>query len=144
MENVSATPALKCRRVLVVEDNPIHQVVVTSMLRKVGVESDIVDSGEAALTAWESGKYDIVLMDVHLPGMDGVSTTKELRSREAGSSRRTPVVAMTAYITAEEVEVYRQCGMTGYIGKPLDEARLVKALETWCQGAASVTDQPDA
>lgn len=139
VENLAATSGLRCKRVLVVEDNPIHQVVVTSMLRQVGVESDIADSGEAALAAWESGKYDIVLMDVHLPGMDGVSTTREIRAREAnsGSVRRTPVVAMTAFVTPEEIEIYRQCGMTGYIGKPIDEARLVKALETWCQNAVA-------
>lgn len=129
---------LGCQRVLVVEDNPIHQVVVAAMLRKLGLQCDTVETGEAAVQAWSAGQYDIILMDVHLAGMDGMSATREIRQREAteGHVRKTPIVAMTSYITDQEIALYRECGMTGYIGKPLDEPRVLKALETWCEGRA--------
>lgn len=133
MVDKAAAAAFQNCKVLVVEDNPIHQVVVRSLLSQIGVTPDLVESGEAAVTAWETGRYDIILMDVHLPGMDGVSATRTIREREAAQDvqRKIPIVAMTANITCEEIALYRECGMTGYVGKPLDEARLVRALKTW-------------
>ena len=135
MDTTLPGPGSTRKEVLVVEDNPIHQVVVSSMLTQIGVSFDLVESGEAAVAAWESTTYGLILMDVHLPGMDGISATQEIRRREdlRGDSSRVPVVAMSANITPEEIELYRQNGMSGYIGKPLDPARLKKALETWAR-----------
>src|SRR5262249_33178259 len=82
-------------RILIAEDNLVNQRVAGLQVKRLGFEADIVGSGEEALAALERATYSLVLMDCHMPGMDGYAATRELRQRENGGPR-TPVVAMTA------------------------------------------------
>ena len=116
-------------RVLVVEDNPVNQIVVQAMLAELGATSAIAQDGRQALACALAEPFDVVLMDVDMPGMDGLSATRELRKDEARLHRmRVPVVAMTANAESEEGAACRRAGMDGFLAKPFDLARLLACL----------------
>jgi two-component system sensor histidine kinase BarA len=116
-------------RVLVAEDNPVNQVVVQAMLAELGATSAIAQDGRQALTCALAEPFDLVLMDVHMPGMDGLSATRELRKDEARLHRtRVPIVAMTANAESEEGAACRSAGMDGFLAKPFDLAHLLACL----------------
>lgn len=117
-------------RVLVVEDNDVNQVVAEGMLRALGYDTDVVADGGAALEALAAHPYTAVLMDCHMPGMDGFQATAELRRRE-GAGRRTPVIAMTAAVLAEDQQRCATAGMDDFVPKPVDPAVLGRALGRW-------------
>ena len=120
-------------RALVVEDNPINQLVAQGLLHSLGFEVDVAVDGREALAALESRSYDVVLMDCHMPEMDGYEATAELRRRE-GDGPRTPVIAMTAAVQREE-----RClaaGMDDFMAKPVDLQLLKAKLTRWTAGCA--------
>jgi signal transduction histidine kinase/CheY-like chemotaxis protein len=118
-------------RVLIVDDNTANQKVALWMLAKMGARADAVANGQEALAALAQIRYDVVLMDVQMPVMDGFEATTEIRRREMGGTRRVPVIAMTAHA----IEGYRErClagGMDDYISKPIDAEALLTALSRW-------------
>jgi CheY-like chemotaxis protein/HPt (histidine-containing phosphotransfer) domain-containing protein len=116
--------------VLVVEDNQVNQIVATGLLERLGYEVDLAEDGRAALAALASRPYAAVLMDCHMPEMDGYTTTTELRRRE-GAGRRTPVIAMTAGVLAEDRERCRAAGMDDFVSKPVDAALLGRTMARW-------------
>jgi signal transduction histidine kinase/DNA-binding response OmpR family regulator len=119
-------------RVLVVDDHPINREVLVRQLHTLGVECDQAADGLAGLQAWQSGRYAIVFADVHMPQMDGLEMTAEIRRLEAAEQRtRTPIVAVTANAMAGEDERCREAGMDGYLSKPVGRARLQAALQRW-------------
>jgi signal transduction histidine kinase/CheY-like chemotaxis protein/HPt (histidine-containing phosphotransfer) domain-containing protein len=120
-------------RVLVAEDDPINRAVAVEMIKRLGCAVGAVGDGPGALAALEAGTYDIVLMDVRLPGLDGLAATAELRRREASLGRRVPVIAMTASAATGDAERCRQAGMDDYIAKPLRPQALRQALVRWGQ-----------
>jgi CheY-like chemotaxis protein/HPt (histidine-containing phosphotransfer) domain-containing protein len=120
-------------RVLVAEDDPINRAVAVEMIKRLGCEVDAVGDGPGALAALEASTYDIVLMDVRLPGLDGPTAIAELRRREASLARRVPVIAMTASAVTGDAERCRQAGMDGSIAKPLRPQALRQALVRWGQ-----------
>ncbi len=129
-------------RVLVVEDNAINRQVSEEILRGFGVEVTLVDSGEAALDQLSRQAFDLVLMDIQMPGMDGFEATRLLRRREA--LRQLPVVAMTAHAMAGDRQLCLDAGMDDYIAKPVEPERLFLLLSRWLRrdkmaGAAPVT-----
>lgn len=108
-------------RVLLVEDNHINQVVARKILAKEELTADVVASGEAALERLASHPYDLVLMDVRLPGIDGMQATRAIRAGEAGiTDTGVPVIALTAYASEEDREACYDAGMDGYLSKPLE------------------------
>ena len=111
--------------VLVVEDNPTNQFVFTHFLRNMGVLFDVVANGVQALEAWEAGDYDVVLMDIEMPVMDGCETTRRLRAREV-ELRRGPVavIALSADATHEKRAKALGSGMNDFITKPVEMERL--------------------
>jgi two-component system, NarL family, sensor histidine kinase BarA len=122
-------------RVLVVEDNPVNQVVVQAMLAELGATSAIAQEGRTALTRALAEPFDLVLMDVDMPGMDGLSATRELRNEEAHLHRvRVPIVAMTASAESEEGAACRSAGMDGFLAKPFDLTRLRACLVEHARG----------
>jgi CheY-like chemotaxis protein len=128
-------PALHC---LVVEDNPTNQLVVTLFLRKLGVTHDLVERGTEALAALEVRRYDLVLMDIEMPVLDGYATTRALREREAAlGSPRTPVIALSADALPDSRRRAGEAGMDAFLTKPIAMDALRCAL-----GAFASTDAP--
>jgi PAS domain S-box-containing protein len=117
-------------RILVVEDNPVNQVVAVGLLRSLGYDADTADDGVAGLAAWADGCYDLVLMDVQMPRMDGYATTREIRRTEP-EGRRVPVLAMTAAAIQGERERCLEAGMDDFLTKPVDLDALAAALAHW-------------
>jgi PAS domain S-box-containing protein len=114
-------------RLLVAEDNATNQLVVRSVLSKFGLAADFVGNGIEALEAVRRLPYDIVLMDVHMPEMDGLEATRAIRS--LGSDRANiPIVALTANAFAHDIENCRAAGMSGHLGKPFRKEELVIAI----------------
>ena len=126
---VQAPPApRKGLRILVAEDNPINQLVIEAMLLQMGHLCDLVGNGVEALQQVRSGRYDLILMDVQMPEMDGVSTTRAIRALD-GPLARIPIVALTANAMLQDRERYIAAGMDGYVSKPIDESQLVAAID---------------
>lgn len=114
--------------ILVVEDNEIEQYVLTQLLEKFDFDSQVVRSGEEAITALGVTKYAAVLMDVTLPGIDGLECTRRIRRIELESGRRTPVIAISAIADDGVQKACIAAGMDDYIGKPFDPDELRKVL----------------
>ena len=122
-------------RVLLAEDNLINQKVALIMLRKFGIEADVVATGMEALDALVGVSYDLVLMDCQMPQMDGYEATRRIRERERGS-RRLPVVAMTANAMVGDRERCLEAGMDDHIPKPVRVDALQRALSRWLPAGA--------
>ena len=128
---VAHDAAVPGARVLVVEDDAVNQLVVVSMLEKLGCQVDVADDGEAALAAASRSRYDLVLMDLHMPVMDGYQATQELRQGEVLSGTYTPIVALTADALAGDRERCLEAGMDDHVTKPVSSAMLAAVLERW-------------
>ena len=125
-------------RVLAAEDIPTNQLVLRTVLESFGVELDMVDNGRDALEAWEKGAYDIVLMDIQMPEMDGVAATLAIRAAEARTGRpRTPIIAVSANAMAHHVKEYMAAGMDGHVAKPIELVKLHTAIEAAILSCAS-------
>ena len=117
-------------RILVAEDNAVNQLVLGAVLQQIGVEATIVGDGELAFAAWRDSDWDLILMDIQMPVMDGVSAARAIRAHEASSDRvRTPIIAVTANATPHQVRAYLADGMDDVVTKPIQVARLIEAIE---------------
>ncbi|CAN7499441.1 response regulator [Phenylobacterium sp. LjRoot225] len=117
-------------RVLAAEDNPINQLVLRTLLEQLGIDVHIVGDGEEAVCAWASAPWDLVLMDIRMPGMDGFAATRAIRAAEAAEGRpRTPIIAVTADATSQQVSDYMDAGMDGLAPKPIQLAQLAKVID---------------
>lgn len=117
-------------RILVVEDNKVNQLVATRILNGHGYETIVVGDGLQAVRAVEAGPFDLILMDVHMPVMDGLAATREIRRREQGTGRRLPILGLTALAMKEDEARCLEAGMDHYLSKPFAPKALFAALET--------------
>jgi CheY-like chemotaxis protein len=116
------------RQILVAEDNVVNQKVAVRTLEKLGYRADVVKDGREAVLAWESGRYDLILMDCEMPVVDGFEATRQIRSREYGE-QHIPIIALTAHaMKGVELEC-RAAGMDEYITKPIARERLEACLD---------------
>ncbi|MBV9063471.1 MAG: response regulator, partial [Alphaproteobacteria bacterium] len=116
-------------RILLAEDNAINTMLMRDLLQRRGHTVLDVASGEAALEISGRERFDIILMDIHMPGMDGVETTRRLRKRETALGRpRTPIVALTADAVETGKHACQDAGMDGFLTKPVDPAELDSTL----------------
>ncbi|MBZ9559619.1 MULTISPECIES: ATP-binding protein [unclassified Modicisalibacter] len=118
--------ALSRHHLLIVEDNPVNQALTQAMLEYLGQSADIVDNGEAALVALAQTPYDLVLMDIQMPRLDGLETTRRWRARETGT--RLPIVAVTANVMPADRQHCLEAGMDDMICKPFTRADLRRLL----------------
>jgi PAS domain S-box-containing protein len=130
-----ATAPLRGLSILVAEDNEINALLMRSLLTRLGHHAVIATNGEEALESWLSARsadtpYDLVLMDIQMPQLDGIETTKRIRQREAGQpGRRTPILALTANTLVEDRYACFEAGMDGFLIKPLHREKLADALK---------------
>jgi signal transduction histidine kinase/ActR/RegA family two-component response regulator len=117
------------RRVLIVDDSPVNLRVACGVLRRRGHDVTTAEDAHAALEILARERFDVVLMDVQMPGMNGLEATAEIRRREGGSPRRTPIVAVTAHAMVGDRERCLEAGVDGYVAKPIDPATLVAEIE---------------
>ncbi|MBL8770290.1 MAG: response regulator [Phenylobacterium sp.] len=117
-------------RVLAAEDNAMNQLVLRTLLAQIGVEPVMVADGRAAVEAWEREPWDVILMDVQMPHMDGPTATGVIRARERAEGRpRTPIVALTANAMSHQIAEYLAGGMDAFVAKPIEAGRLYEALQ---------------
>lgn len=121
-------PLLPGRRVLVVEDVPLNREVARGLLEREGQLVSLAEDAGPALELCRQQPFDLILLDVHLPGCSGVELCRQIRQDPEGLNRATPVYAFTASLQANKVQGYLQAGMQGVIGKPIDLALLRQAL----------------
>jgi PAS domain S-box-containing protein len=119
-------------RLLLVEDNIINQQVALGILKKYGLKADAASDGQEALNMLERIQYDLVLMDVQMPIMDGFEATRQIRDTDSKVLNHTiPVIAMTANALQGDRELCIEAGMTDYVSKPIEPQKLIEALERW-------------
>ncbi len=117
-------------RVLAAEDNPTNQMVLSTIIQIFGAELELVENGALAVEAWAGGDYDVILMDIQMPVMDGIAATREIRSREVAQRRvRTPIIALSANAMVHQIKEYMAVGMDGHVAKPIELPKLHAALE---------------
>jgi signal transduction histidine kinase/CheY-like chemotaxis protein/HPt (histidine-containing phosphotransfer) domain-containing protein len=127
-EIAPSLPTLKGLQILLAEDNLVNQKLASLLLAKHEHRVTIVGDGQEAVAAYHSGTFDIVLMDVQMPAMDGLQATAEIRRLEASTGRRTPIVAMTAHAMKGDRERCLAAGMDGYVSKPIRPEELYQAI----------------
>jgi CheY-like chemotaxis protein len=128
---VDAAPAggapVRSLRILCAEDNPYGRVILSTILKELGHRVDFVGTGDAAVASANAGGYDLVLMDVTLPGGNGLEATRRIRAL-AGDTARLPVIGISGLSSADEEATARAAGMNDYLAKPVSPARLAKAI----------------
>jgi PAS domain S-box-containing protein len=117
-------------RVLAAEDNGVNRMVLQTLLEQIGFSTVMVENGADAVEAWRTESWDLILMDVQMPVMDGLTATRRIRTEEAQTGRApTPIIAVTANTMVHHVAECREAGMDGHIGKPLVVKDLMDTLE---------------
>jgi len=114
----------------VAEDNKVNQRVARAFLEKLGCHLDIVENGLDACSALQHNEYDLVLMDCHMPVMDGFDATRKIRQMQAGRPR-IPIIALTAAVLSEERRQCYEAGMDDFLSKPITQKALERTLHTW-------------
>jgi CheY-like chemotaxis protein len=138
----AATPVIGRRlNILVAEDNPTNQKVLVALLASAKHRVDVVADGIEAVNAVQSRAYDLVLMDLHMPGLNGVAATKALRAL-AGSNGKVPVIAVTADAGDGERERCLAAGMNDFVLKPIDAAALLAAIARHCNSSSQNPETP--
>jgi PAS domain S-box-containing protein len=120
--------AARRARILLVEDLEINQKLACAVLEAAGHEVDVLGDGADAIMAVQANAYDVVLMDVQMPGMDGITATQHIRALEH-AARSVPIVAMTANVLPAQIAAFTAAGMDGHIGKPFKRADLLAAID---------------
>ena len=118
-------------RCLVVEDNAVNRELLITLLSPFGIEIDTACDGAEAVEAVMAGRYDVILMDMQMPVMDGLTATRRIRALSDAHAARTPIIAMTANVLPAQVARCREAGMDDHLGKPINLPLLLQALDRW-------------
>ena len=124
-------------RVLVVEDNAVNRALAERLLQKRGFAVVIATDGRQAIAATQNTKFDLILMDIQMPEMDGFQATAEIRKREKIAGRRTPIIALTAHALKEDRERCLSAGMDAYVTKPIRPEELFSVIQSVLQSSAA-------
>jgi CheY-like chemotaxis protein len=133
----SPPPSPRPLQVLLAEDNPINQRLMTKMLEKMGHQVTLVENGKAVVEHAERDRFDLVLMDVQMPELDGLEATRQIRQREQTSGLHLPIVALTAHAMKGDRERCLESGMDGYLAKPVRWSELRAVIGQVVGGAKS-------
>jgi CheY-like chemotaxis protein len=117
-------------KILVAEDNRVNQLVTMRMLQQLGCQAELASDGASAISMIEANSYDIVLMDLNMPVVDGLEAAKRIR-RMPSAQADVPIVALTASVTTEDKSACLAAGMSDYLSKPIEIRALRRALERW-------------
>jgi CheY-like chemotaxis protein len=117
-------------RMLLAEDNAVNQKAVCRHLEKLGYQVDIAENGLKAVDAWQTKKYDLILMDCQMPTMDGLEATRRIRELEVGA-KRIPIVALTAHAMKGVDDECKAAGVDDYLSKPINRSDLKNTLDRW-------------
>jgi CheY-like chemotaxis protein/HPt (histidine-containing phosphotransfer) domain-containing protein len=131
--------------ILLAEDHPTNRLVLQHQLRRAGYASEVAVDGEQALGRWSTGRYGLLLTDIHMPGLDGYDLTAAIRDVEQASGRpRTPILAITANVLAGEAERCLGAGMDDYLSKPVTIPELSRKLAQWLPRPAVPVTESEA
>jgi PAS domain S-box-containing protein len=125
--------------ILLAEDNPVNQKVAAAILSKAGYRVDIADNGRVALAMLAEKKYQIVLMDIQMPELDGYQATQKIRQAEEGTEQHQTIIAMTAHALTGDREKCLKAGMDDYIAKPIEPQTLLEMLSFWVKSNGKVS-----
>ncbi|MBT3289763.1 MAG: PAS domain S-box protein [Victivallales bacterium] len=139
----STVPDLRGMRVLLTEDNELNQEVALGMLAETGCVVNVARNGTEAVEAFEQTAFELVLMDIQMPQMDGYEATRRIRNAAAGSGIRPPIIAMTAGAMKEDRDKALAAGMDDHIAKPVDPDELYRVLDRWLGPGAGHSREPD-
>jgi len=128
-------------KLLVADDNEANRELIGTLIRAMGHEVDVVADGYAAVEATASGGYDLVLMDVRMPRMDGLAATRAIRGLQ-GEAAATPIIALTANVLPDQVAFYRASGMDDHVGKPISPRELLLKVALWSDGRVDGRSAP--
>ena len=132
-ESEAAPDSARPLTLLVADDNEANRELIGTLVRAMGHEADVVADGVAAVAAAASGGYDLILMDVQMPRMDGLAATRAIRAL-GGEAATTPIIALTANVLADQVAFYRASGMDDHVGKPINPRELLLKIALWGEG----------
>jgi len=122
-------PEARPLRVLAAEDNSVNRAVLKALLDHPGIELSLANNGQEAVEAWEAGDWDLILMDIQMPVLDGIGAARRIREREAAlGRRRVPIIATTANTTAKDLAAYRAAGMSETVAKPIKPGELLATI----------------
>ncbi len=132
-------------RILAAEDNTQNRVVLEALLEPSGADVTFVEDGRQAVNAWADSRFDLILMDIQMPEMNGLEATRAIRTRETREGReRTPIVALTANAMTHQVDEYLAVGMDGVIAKPIQPHKLFEGIVTAVAGVGAPTQAGEA
>ena len=134
-------PASSGARILLAEDNVVNQRVARAILERAGHGVVLAHTGQNALSLWEKQHFDLILMDVQMPDLDGFEATAVIRKKEKDSGTHTPIIAMTAHAMSGDRERCLAAGMDNYISKPIHGRELLDLVTKYLQ-AAPPADMP--
>ena len=126
------TSALKNLRVMVVEDSSVSQLIAKEMLETQGATVTLCDSGNEAIEKFKNsitGTYDIIFMDINMPGMDGYEATEAIRSSDHPQAKSVPIIAMTAEALPDDIQMALKVGMNAHVSKPINDEKIVSAIK---------------
>ncbi len=128
--------SLEGKKILIADDSDLNRVLLSQLLQKWNVQFSEAKDGKEALQQLEKQEYDLLLMDVRMPEMDGLEATMKIRAQKNKSYSNIPIIALTAAVTEEEMEVYRTAGMNDILAKPFQENELLQKIIPVFQNAA--------
>jgi CheY-like chemotaxis protein len=136
------TRSLNSLRILVAEDDKVNQALAKAILKKIGCSYTIVDTGLKILETLKNSSYDLILMDIEMPDMDGYQATAKIRSQDTTTQSAIPIIAITAHVSEKELKKCLEVGMNDYIFKPIKLQELLKKIKTVIDIDESILEEP--
>ena len=140
--SISVAEPQQALKILVADDAPVNRMVAKSLLERRGHSVEVVEDGVQAVEAWKRGSFDVVLLDIQMPRLDGLEATRAIRQAEVGTQRHTPIIALTAHALQGDRERFLAAGMDDYLSKPFKPRDLFAAAESFATSISQVAEAP--